>query len=335
MHESRNGTHSADVDSMRGVSACAAFCIGTLLGGRRPCTLTAILLEDLKLTAGVVSVNGQDLLVPFLELKFRQEKFDCNQGPREVTDHPHYSGIGSSYVQEMWMSAAFWVYRYLVLRGCFAVFDPLRQAKEDDVLDIKFQCMPVFVFCDVQPNYWVDTLPTSVGTIGNWNKHLLRKLGSQPRGFSAHRSGFVSRTCVMAILNHQGKELPLGTLEMITRWGGWQVVTGTKTVMQIYARKIVDHYMDPYSLINGSEASPAHRERMKLKYIGQDVFPKAQGVDYGRTQQHLQVLILAWRNSKWSHYQQGLNAVCKYKRWLVTCCLLPLCNCVSGDAKIT
>ena len=48
---------------------------------------------------------------------------------------------------------------------------------------------------------------------------------------------------------------------MVTRWGGWQVITGTKPVMEIYALKIVDNVLYPYSLINGCEASDAHWER--------------------------------------------------------------------------
>ena len=53
MDESRNATHFADTESIRGVAACAAFTIGCLLGGRRARTLTAIRLKDVKLTAGV------------------------------------------------------------------------------------------------------------------------------------------------------------------------------------------------------------------------------------------------------------------------------------------
>ncbi|KAL0019713.1 hypothetical protein WJX77_003105 [Trebouxia sp. C0004] len=42
----------------------SAFCFGTLLGGRRPRTLTAILLEDLELTVGVVLLQQKETLVP-------------------------------------------------------------------------------------------------------------------------------------------------------------------------------------------------------------------------------------------------------------------------------
>ncbi len=39
MDEAMNATHFGDVESVRGVAECAAFTIGTLMGGRRPRTL--------------------------------------------------------------------------------------------------------------------------------------------------------------------------------------------------------------------------------------------------------------------------------------------------------
>lgn len=46
MHEARNGTHFVDFDCVKGMLAAAAYCIGTGMGGRRPRTVTAILLGD-------------------------------------------------------------------------------------------------------------------------------------------------------------------------------------------------------------------------------------------------------------------------------------------------
>ncbi len=332
MHEARNGTHFADHDSVRGVAACAAFCFGTLLGGRRPRTLTAILLEDLELTVDVVLLQQTEVLVPCMRVRFRQEKYDCKQGPREVTDEPHYTSKGTDYATTLWMSSAFWVYRLLVFRGCFQVLDPLKSAKEGDVLHFRPECIKFFLFCDCQPNYWIDTLPVSVGTLANWNKHLLRKMGTQPRGFSAHRSGFVSRTCILAIFENRGKQLPLGTLEMVTSWGGWQVITGTKTVMEIYARKIVDNFLDPYSLINGFEASEAHWDRKLQQYLGPPVFPVEAVLDVGRTPEHMQVRVHAWRGEHWHRFQTGLNAVC-HQIMQAACCdegIMPLHRFVQG-----
>ena len=48
MDEARNATRFGDADPVRGVAMCAAYTIGTVMGGRRPRTLTAIRLRDLK-----------------------------------------------------------------------------------------------------------------------------------------------------------------------------------------------------------------------------------------------------------------------------------------------
>ena len=63
-HEARDETHFGAVHSVRGVAACAAFSIGALLGGHRPRTLTAILLEDLHLYVGSVKIDGEEVVVP-------------------------------------------------------------------------------------------------------------------------------------------------------------------------------------------------------------------------------------------------------------------------------
>ena len=82
---------------------------------------------------------------------------------------------------------------------------------------------------------------------------------------------------------HKGRELPLRTLEMITRWGGWQVVTGTKTVKETYARKVVDQFLDLYGVINGYDASDEQWKLKRQKYTGPAVFSKCDNV-------------LAWRS---------------------------------------
>lgn len=307
MYESRNGTHFADAESIRGVTACAAFTYGTWLGDRRQRTLTAILLKDIKLYASVVKLQDQEIVVPAICVRFCQEKFDDKQGPREATDEPHDSSDSSSYAEECWVSAAFWVYRLLVLRDVFTEFNPMLSAKEGDVLQVRVDCLQYYLVCDAQLNFWIDTAPTSVCTIGCWNKVLLCNLGTKPRGFSSHRSGFVSRSCILAIFAHRGKQRPAGTLEMVTRWGGWQVVTGTKTVMDIYARRISDHFVDPYSMINGLRV---------VMYNGSVLLSASSTwvnlcflkgvVDWGRTQQPLQLRVVAWRSLLWQQHQSGL-----------------------------
>ena len=119
---------------------------------------------------------------------------------------------------------------------------------------------------------------------------------------------------------------------MVTRWGGWQVITGTKTVMEIYARKIVDNCLDPYSLINGFEASEAHWDRKLLRYLEPAVFPTEGVSDVGRTPEHLQVRVHAWRGLQWDGFQTGLNAAC-HKIMQAACCdegIMPIHRFVQG-----
>lgn len=89
MHESRNATHFAGTQLLRGIAACAAFGIGTVMGGRRPRTLIAIRLADVKLTARPGRVGDEQFLIPNVHIMFRQEKHDDIQGARKGYDMPH------------------------------------------------------------------------------------------------------------------------------------------------------------------------------------------------------------------------------------------------------
>lgn len=306
MVEARNATHFADAESIRGIAACAAFCMGAVMGGRRPRTLTAIRLSDIKLTAGVANVGQETVLVPNMRITFRQEKFDDLQGPRKGYDMPH----ADNYLDEAWLSCAFWVHRLLVLRGVFLEFDPLLSAWKGDILSIKPECADFYLFCDVAPNYWIDTAPTSVGTIGSWNKRLLKAMGCPGGGFSAHRSGFVSRTCILAILNSRGQEIPPGTIEVMVRAGGWQAVTGARTVLRIYARPVIDKFIDHYSLSLGYDVGEKEWAARKAAFFGVPRFPEVPVVDAGRTQLPLQLRLLALRSATWVNFMVELNAAC-------------------------
>ena len=303
MDEARNATHFGDANSVRGVAMCAAFTIGTLMGGRRPRTLTAIRLRDLRLYVGCVTLEGVSTCVPCIRIIFREEKYDDIQGPREGRDEPHPTGYGET----LYSSCAFWIYRLLVLRGLFFSFDPIKHAKGGCTLDIRPECLEYFLFCDVKANFWIDTAPSSVSTIGVWNKTLLERMGSPGRGFSAHRSGFVSRTCILAIIASKGKELSPGAIEVMIRAGGWQAVTGARTVLRIYARKVIDKYMDPYSLSLGHELSDEEWQAKREEYLGVPRWPEKPFVDWGRSRLPFQVRLHLWR---WMGFQKALNETC-------------------------
>ena len=76
MDEARNATHFGDAQSVRGVAMCAAFTIGTVMGGRRPRSLTAIRLRDFRLFVGRVLVDDIVVCPPCISITFREEKYD-------------------------------------------------------------------------------------------------------------------------------------------------------------------------------------------------------------------------------------------------------------------
>ncbi|DBA77845.1 TPA: hypothetical protein ACH3X1_009199 [Trebouxia sp. C0004] len=86
---------------------------------------------------------------------------------------------------------------------------------------------------------------------------------------------------------------------MVMRWGGG-VVAGDHWHQNCdgdICTQIVDNFLDPYSLINGFEASEAHWERKLQRYLGPFVLPAERVLDVGRTPEHMQVRINAWRGA--------------------------------------
>jgi len=55
-----------------------------------------------------------------------------------------------------------------------------------------------------------------------------------------------------------------------------------KNYGRIYARKVIDKYLDAYSLSLGHELSDEGWEAKKREYLGQSRFPKEAIVDRGR-----------------------------------------------------
>ena len=207
MDEARNATCFGDAASVRGVAMCAALTIGTLMGGRRPRTLTAIRLKDVNLFVGRVELDGLSVCVPCISITFREEKYHImmmtSRDRERVLMCLTQKGMLDLHVARF--------------QGVFSVFDPMRHAKAGGTLSIRPECLEYFLFCDVKANFWIDTAPSIVSMIGIWDKILLERMGSQGRGFSAHWSGFVSRTCILAILASKGKELSPGTIAVMIR----------------------------------------------------------------------------------------------------------------------
>ncbi|KAL3132154.1 hypothetical protein ABBQ32_008761 [Trebouxia sp. C0010 RCD-2024] len=125
---------------------------------------------------------------------------------------------------------------------------PVVREMLDEAQGLEPECEDYFLFCDMKANYWIDTAPCSVDTLSAWNKKLLKRMGNEPRGYSAHRTGFVSRACILAVIRQNALQLPEAALTAILRAGGWQAVTGIPTVLRVYARKVLDQYIDMKSL---------------------------------------------------------------------------------------
>ena len=303
MNEARNATHYGDVYSVRGVTACAAFCLGVLCGGRRPRTLTSILLRDVTLRVGKVELDGEVVKVPVMHVVFTQEKFDDFQGPRHAQDTVYRE----QYRELMWSSMAFWVYRLLVMRGVLVGDDPIWDVEVGATLQIRSECLDFYLFCEVRANWWLDTAPSSVGAISHWNRMLLRNMGSPARGFSAHRSGCVSRACILALLDAKGKKLSRSMVDVMVRWGGWQAETGAKTVLRVYARPVIDAFMCGYSMSLGVEPSDAEWLERKREYLGKLHFPEIEMRDHGRSNLPFIIRMHAWRSVEWTVFQADLN----------------------------
>ena len=114
----------------------------------------------------------------------------------------------------------------------------------------------------------------------------------------------------MAILDAKGKELSPGTIEVMVRLGGWQAVTGARTVLRTYARKVIDEFVDASGLSLGYNWSDAEWARRKAEYLGVPRFPSEPVVDPGRTPLPLQLRVHAWRSKEWLCFQDRSNRVC-------------------------
>lgn len=121
MEESRNACKFGDADSIMGVAMCAAFATGAGLGGRRPRSLTSVLLKHVVVSVGEVEIGGSMQKVPMLKVFFKEEKFDDLQGPRQAHERPHID----RYDKQISQSSGFWVYRLFVMRGVFQEIDPI------------------------------------------------------------------------------------------------------------------------------------------------------------------------------------------------------------------
>lgn len=262
MEEAHSGPNFVDPNCLPGMLRGLAWTLGCTTG-RRPRTLAEIRLRDMKFSAAGVVVAGESVLVPEIVITYADEKFMDTMGKRSTREQYDETEDYDLYAKR---GAAFWAYRSLVWRGAFEKGDPLMHVERGKAMPIKRACMDWVLFPTCLPwgDSWVDTVPIAPSTLSEWNKVMLKAMGSEPRGFSAHRKGLVTRAVVANIIKNKGASIDFGVEEVLVRLGGWDVRKGRDTVRKHYISKIIDQYVNPFALAYnrlGSEKEWAARMR--------------------------------------------------------------------------
>ncbi|GLC69608.1 hypothetical protein PLESTF_000853700 [Pleodorina starrii] len=285
LQEAVSGPNFVDANSVLGCTMAAAWTLGTVCGGRRPRSVAAIRLRDLTLRACEVWVRspGQSDKAPCIvpgiaRLTWTDEKTTHYAGYKESSDmYDRYEGEGWDFLRER---PAYWVYRLLVMRGVFqgADRDPIAAGglRRGDAILVRDSAKDYFLLCEALSEDWVDTLPVGVATLGIWTKTILKRMGCPPRGYSAHRRGSVTRGVILDILNNRGTGLSEDTMNAICRLGGWDSVTGIRTVMKVYAARIMDRYVSGAALTLGRVGTAAEWDTRKQEYMGTVQWPAKQ-----------------------------------------------------------
>ena len=105
--------------------------------------------------------------------------------------------------------------------------------------------------------------------------------------------------------------MPDGVVEIIVRWGGWQAVTGARTVLRIYARNALDKFVDPYALSLGFALDAKGVQQRMEEYLGKSVFPSKPIRERGREFMPAQIRLQTYQSAAWLHFQQAMNEVCQ------------------------
>jgi len=126
------------------------------------------------------------------------------------------------------------LFHWVSMQPCCVSHDPILSASLGQMSVIKPDILKFYLFCESNANYCIDAAPVHTNTLGHWNRQMLERMGSAPRGFSAHCSGSLGRACVLVLLRGKGVALSSDTVDVIARLGGWSCVGGNQTVMQVY-----------------------------------------------------------------------------------------------------
>ncbi len=220
--EARNMFRFGDQNSIRDVSWIAAFNMGCIMGGRRPRTLVGVKLKDIVFRATPAKLKGVGpVLLPSITITFRDEKTIDVDGFRSAAEDLSHWQVDS--MDEVMRGPSWWIYRLLVMRKAFSSLDPILDMKATNppqIFRVAPEHMEDYLLCECADDWFMGSVPISTAMLSYANRQLLQRFGSDPRGFSSHRRGCVTRAATVNVLKNHGTGLDDSTLTMVTRWGG-------------------------------------------------------------------------------------------------------------------
>jgi len=305
MTEARNFPYFCSKLDAAGFCRGAAFAFGIISGGRRARSACGIRLGDMVMTVGGVVVDGVEVLVPQCTVRISDEKFMDNMGARQTGEHldgmHDYADLGMH-------TFSWWAYRFLVLRGAFRAFDPMKFAdvRKGDVLEFKDDANLWFLFCMTRRCVFVNTVPASPRGMSTMTRQLLDDMGMPSRGYSAHRKGSITRAMQFALLKSGGKAVDEALESALVRWGGWHLFKGKETVRQRYIQMVLDDVLDTVGLGHARDMSEDEVAARLQAFKGVDLPRPAPG-SLSMTKLPMVVQFLAMEDVQFAAFQSEVD----------------------------
>ena len=310
--EAKNFHKFVDRDCLYGLQGGAAFAFGVTGGGKRPRSVAAIKLSNVTVRVEEVTVGGVPQLVPAFTCTITDNKFSDIMGDRFVREW-----LLGTEQYEHWAerTASWWLYRLLVIRGAFSLHDPMENGgvHAGDVLEFKPSALFWFLLCHARGDRYVNTRPISTEMLSGLTATLLTRMGSEPRGYSAHRKGCVTRAMERELLQEgQGKNIRESLKDVLVRWGGWDILKGHITVAQRYVQQVLDRYIDGVGLGLGKTMTVGERAAKMKDCEGADLqAPNPAPCEKMVVHRPLLVRMLAYRDPEFQQHQESLDEAAK------------------------
>lgn len=237
-----------------GLITGTAFAFGLASGGKRARSVVAIQLADVEVTVAKVKVHGVDTLVPQVRVRLRDEKVMDSMGARHCGED--LNGMVDYHVSGE-RTFSWWAYRMLVMRNAFVDFDPMRtcNVRHGDALLLRDVTEFWYLFCSYRGAQFVNTVPLSTRGMSTMTRTVLANMGSDSRGWSAHRKGGVTRAMQRELIKNKGKEISNAFELALLRWGGWDCEHGLKTMRRRYVQGVLDDCLHNVGLALGFDMS--------------------------------------------------------------------------------